>query len=214
MSVVVVSAANQHECLDSTEELLDGGAAGPSDARPACPARVSPSTSGDKSMPSPDAASGVAPPPALGRVNDGYSCPEQEAEQSGVGSGQQAWLPSARAQLARDSGRLPPLQGRRESAPQQAPLIGESDQSSSARCRSSQEGSCSAPGLTELGAGADYGRHSGQSPKPRESAISDIGADYMKVNGAIRPFKQLQKPVSVPHGPPPGKLSTSSPVSI
>ncbi len=30
----------------------------------------------------------------------------------------------------------------------------------------------------------------------RESTISDIGVDYMKVNGAIRPFKQLQKPIS------------------
>ena len=30
----------------------------------------------------------------------------------------------------------------------------------------------------------------------RDSAISSIGVDYMKVNGALRPFKQLQKPSS------------------
>ena len=31
----------------------------------------------------------------------------------------------------------------------------------------------------------------------RDSTISDIGVDYMKINGAIRPFKQLQKPQSM-----------------
>ena len=38
----------------------------------------------------------------------------------------------------------------------------------------------------------------------RESAISDIGVDYMKVNGAIRPFKQLQKPTTAAAAQSPG----------
>ncbi|XP_013389399.1 small conductance calcium-activated potassium channel protein 2 isoform X2 [Lingula anatina] len=44
-------------------------------------------------------------------------------------------------------------------------------------------------------------------PKNRESAISDIGADYMRVNGAIRQFKQLQKPVSTQSLPSATKMS-------
>ena len=34
----------------------------------------------------------------------------------------------------------------------------------------------------------------------RDSSISDIGTDFMKVNGALRPFKNLQKPVTT-HNP-------------
>lgn len=41
----------------------------------------------------------------------------------------------------------------------------------------------------------------------KESALSEIGADYMKVNGAIRPFKQLQKPSTT------GVNPTSNPMS-
>ena len=44
----------------------------------------------------------------------------------------------------------------------------------------------------------------------RDSAISDIGVDYMKVNGAIKPFKQLQKPTSTQSLPASSQMSYTS----
>ncbi|KAK3606283.1 hypothetical protein CHS0354_037960 [Potamilus streckersoni] len=46
--------------------------------------------------------------------------------------------------------------------------------------------------------------------KPKDSAISDIGADYMRVNGAIGSFKQLQKPTSMQSLPTSSKMSYTS----
>lgn len=45
---------------------------------------------------------------------------------------------------------------------------------------------------------------------PRESGLSDIGADYLRVNGAIRPFKQLQKPISTQSLPSSTQMSFTS----
>jgi hypothetical protein len=42
------------------------------------------------------------------------------------------------------------------------------------------------------------------------STISDIGVDYMKVNGAIKPFKQLQKPTSTQSLPASSQMSGTS----
>ena len=47
-----------------------------------------------------------------------------------------------------------------------------------------------------------------RSKEHKESLLSGIGADYMKVNGACRPFKQLQKPVSTQSLP-----ATAAPMS-
>ena len=44
----------------------------------------------------------------------------------------------------------------------------------------------------------------------KESLLSGIGADYMKVNGAIRPFKQLQKPISTQSLPSSAQMSYPS----
>ena len=44
----------------------------------------------------------------------------------------------------------------------------------------------------------------------REHALSDIGADYMRVNGAIGSFKQLQKPTSMQSLPTSSKMSYTS----
>lgn len=44
----------------------------------------------------------------------------------------------------------------------------------------------------------------------KDSAISDIGADYMKVNGAIGPFKPLQKPTSTHSLPSSSQMSYTS----
>ncbi|ESP01237.1 hypothetical protein LOTGIDRAFT_111965 [Lottia gigantea] len=44
----------------------------------------------------------------------------------------------------------------------------------------------------------------------KESALSDIGADYMRVNGTIGPFKQLQKPCSLQSLPTSSKMSYTS----
>ena len=47
-------------------------------------------------------------------------------------------------------------------------------------------------------------------PPVKEHAISDIGADYMRVNGAIGSFKQLQKPTSMQSLPTSSKMSYTS----
>ena len=44
----------------------------------------------------------------------------------------------------------------------------------------------------------------------KESLLSGIGVDYMKVNGAIRPFKQLQKPTSTQSLPLSAQMSEDS----
>lgn len=48
---------------------------------------------------------------------------------------------------------------------------------------------------------------SGSGFNTKETTFSDIGVDYMKVNGALRPFKQLQKPVSTQSLPSPAQMS-------
>ena len=47
-------------------------------------------------------------------------------------------------------------------------------------------------------------------PKSKEGGLSDIGADYMRVNGAIGSFKQLQKPTSMQSLPTSSKMSYTS----
>lgn len=49
-----------------------------------------------------------------------------------------------------------------------------------------------------------------RSREHKESLLSGIGADYMKVNGAIRPFKQLQKPISTQSLPSSAQMSYPS----
>ncbi|PVD19346.1 hypothetical protein C0Q70_19833, partial [Pomacea canaliculata] len=46
--------------------------------------------------------------------------------------------------------------------------------------------------------------------RKKESALSDIGADYMRVNGAIGSFRQLQKPTSMQSLPTSSKMSYTS----
>ncbi|XP_076465722.1 small conductance calcium-activated potassium channel protein 2-like isoform X2 [Babylonia areolata] len=46
--------------------------------------------------------------------------------------------------------------------------------------------------------------------RKKDSALSDIGADYMRVNGAIGSFKQLQKPQSMQSLPTSSKMSYTS----
>ena len=54
-------------------------------------------------------------------------------------------------------------------------------------------------------------RNNNPQPHPnRESGLSDIGADYLRVNGAIRPFKQLQKPISTQSLPSSTQMSFNS----
>lgn len=47
-------------------------------------------------------------------------------------------------------------------------------------------------------------------PRTKESALSEIGADYMRVNGAITSFKQLQRPTSMQSLPTSSKMSYTS----
>ncbi|KAK2168240.1 hypothetical protein LSH36_19g10005 [Paralvinella palmiformis] len=48
-----------------------------------------------------------------------------------------------------------------------------------------------------------------QAKAHRDSSISEIGTDFMKVNGAIRPFKNLQKPTSGAN-PASGQMSAAA----
>ena len=47
-------------------------------------------------------------------------------------------------------------------------------------------------------------------PKSKDGGLSDIGADYMRINGAIGSFKQLQKPTSMQSLPTSSKMSYTS----
>lgn len=54
------------------------------------------------------------------------------------------------------------------------------------------------------------GRNEDSKNKGKDLAISEIGADYMRVNGAISSFKQLQKPTSMQSLPTSSKMSYTS----
>lgn len=191
MSVVVVTAANRNERMDSTEDLLEEGLPPPiGDTTPKqLVSKESPSDAVSMSL-TPDAQS--ARGDTLGRVNDGYSCPELEMHQRDR-------EPDSGEQLG--ALRALPLAGvvRRQSAPQ-PPLI------SGVGERRAGRGS-----VQDEESGVEFARHSASAVgqrSARESAISNIGADYMKVNGAVRPFKQLQKPA--PPAPPTAQMSFAS----
>lgn len=59
--------------------------------------------------------------------------------------------------------------------------------------------------LLEDGGGREESRNNNKST--RDNIISDIGADIMRVNGAIGSFKQLQKPTSMQSLPTSSKMS-------
>ncbi|XP_064608663.1 small conductance calcium-activated potassium channel protein-like isoform X2 [Liolophura sinensis] len=62
----------------------------------------------------------------------------------------------------------------------------------------------------DIGAKTDeYCKHKALNVN-KESALSEIGADYMRVNGAIGSFKQLQKPTSMQSLPTSPKMSCTS----
>ncbi|KAK6188233.1 hypothetical protein SNE40_004459 [Patella caerulea] len=54
------------------------------------------------------------------------------------------------------------------------------------------------------------GKDDAAKHRAKESVLSDIGADYMRVNGTIGPFKQLQKPCSLQSLPTSSKMSYTS----
>lgn len=56
----------------------------------------------------------------------------------------------------------------------------------------------------------DGGKLEDTKTKEKESALSSIGADYMRVNGAIGSFRQLQKPQSMQSLPTSSKMSYTS----
>ncbi len=116
---------------------------------------------------------------------------------------------------------LPPLKGMRSNSGSQAPLIGQArsvSEAGQAGSSSSGSGSGQAAVRASRSSARQFGgqtsrdesgtgivapsRHSSVATTAvrsnRESAISNIGVDYMKVNGALRPFKQLQKPTPPP----------------
>lgn len=66
--------------------------------------------------------------------------------------------------------------------------------------------------VCHLGSGGTVSGGVGSSSEARkkESALSDIGADYMRVNGAIGSFRQLQKPTSMQSLPTSSKMSYTS----
>ena len=200
VDVLAVAAANERHRLDST---------GP----PRCADRQSPNMQecgGERISSSPSVtAVGSEPDDGAvrardGRVNNAYSCLEIElsgsaAQRGGAGDG---------VGVDGDRGLRPRFHV--EPPPRVLPAFAESPGRPTRRDR---------PGGGEAGAprrspsprpsppGARRHHHHHHPDHPDASLISDIGVDYMKVNGAIGPFKQLQRPAtstqSLPAPPPP-----------
>ncbi len=111
-----------------------------------------------------------------------------------------------------------PLKALRSHTASHAPLISRTERSlSEAHAESAGVRVTAYPSTKEevgiAGIAHPHTRHSVAATLPtvrsnRESAISNVGLDYMKVNGAFRPFKQLQKPAS-----PSQNVQPSSPMS-
>ena len=217
MSVVIVAPANQKSRIDSTEQLLSPTSPGSDCAQP-----NTKQVAGENSarLPRRDSVHSLTGMEASlqdtgngGKINDGYSCPEIEMHSYSVNCGAgkgDATLPEKKMQL-------PPVNSGKNDGVNSNPLMSDTE-----RCERSvlvlgplDGATCQTQGVTDT-ISASTAIHTagpiaakrdireletrlGPSPSSRshrESAISDIGADYMKVNGAIGPFKQLQKPSS------------------
>ncbi|XP_064653286.1 small conductance calcium-activated potassium channel protein 1-like isoform X2 [Lineus longissimus] len=183
MSVVFVAPANESTRIDSTEELLpeslsDFNHTNPNYSQVADDiARGTPQLFNTNSDPGMDTS--LTDPG--GRINSAYSCPEIELQNYSVGMSGKA--------TSSDKAQLPPLKQMSQSKyekgniPEQA-VAQQTDASLKPDEPNSQKQRAVA-------------RERNRDLETKEGNISDIGADFMRVNGAIRHFKQLQKPVPI-----------------
>lgn len=199
MSVVVVEAANEKDRIDSTEQLLretvsegtcsDGAEAGGQGKAEA-----------DQDMDSPHSGSSQhnnisAAVASDGKINRAYTCPDIELQNSSPGSNRRQ---DATNSLVDNCIQLNPLKAMSHSAsmPYAHALLDKSEDSIQQQ--------------PDIGAKTDeHCRHKALNVN-KESALSEIGADYMRVNGAIGSFKQLQKPTSMQSLPTSPKMSCTS----
>ncbi|XP_067666431.1 small conductance calcium-activated potassium channel protein 2-like [Haliotis asinina] len=212
MSLVLVEAANERARLDSTEHRQQPSLTGLSDSRGSGIETII--DAGDTSLleSQNDMAETTTPPhfpelsfPPLpgprnqdGRVNRGYTSPDIELQNYSFCSDEKNSLTACdtacRVALApRTHSTMKTNPRPRAQMERILPLNGGRGEEDG---RSQSEPECSR---------AEDIKH-----KLKESAISDIGADYMRVNGAITSFKQLQKPTSMQSLPTSSKMSYAS----
>jgi hypothetical protein len=181
MSVVLVAPANESTRIDSTEELLpeslsDCNHTNPNYSQVADDiARGTPQLFNTNSDPGMDTS--LTEPG--GRINTAYSCPEIELQNYNVSM-------SGKADSS-DNAQLPPLKQMSQSKYEQGNLPEPAvAQQTDASFKPDE------PNSKQRAASRDRTRE-----LEGKENISDIGADFMRVNGAIRQFKQLQKPVPI-----------------
>lgn len=144
-----------------------------------------------------------------GRINNGYSCPDIELQNynSNCMEAKHDYPKAAKTMSDFQMPRLKPLKP--ISTSPSPPNILTTSNARLALERSlseqTQDESGSTPKPTDYLIKDEYREN--KNKQNRESAISDIGADYMRVNGAIRQFKQLQKPVSTQSLPTASKMN-------
>lgn len=236
MSVVRVAPANGNRRINSLDQLLSAGIMLKQTAAPNMQTRSDQNGRGvvpeheAMQLANDDVAPAVADVGAGtitdGRVNGAYTCPDTELTRPGFSPSRNPFLlstdrrangrtrrvagnaatnktkpldPAAATTLPRSPSRKAELSNLESAAP--GVLV--------VNRRRPDTATATAPG------GTDGGQYTLlQTPTRLQSrdgsTISDIGVDYMKVNGAIKPFKQLQKPTSTQSLPASSQMSGTS----
>jgi len=230
MSVVRVAPANDTRRINSLDQLLSAGimlkhAAAPNmqapreqNGRGAVPEHEAMQLARDDAVPAvPDVGAGTG---TDGRVNGAYTCPDTELPRPAFSTpsrypilvGTDRWANGrTRADKTKPldplTTTLPRSPSRHDNLDSPAPGV---------QLVNRRRTDVATPTLTTTTTTApDGGQYTLlQTPTRLQSrdgsTISDIGVDYMKVNGAIKPFKQLQKPTSTQSLPASSQMSGTS----
>ena len=235
MSVVRVAPANRSRRVNSCDQLLSAGIMLKHAAVPNMQARCE--QNGRNSVPEHDAMQlsiDDAVPVAAdvgartrtdGRVNGAYTCPDLQPPRPGYSPSRHPFLASTdrrRANVRSGGGASGNEATSKTKSLDSATTLPQSSptQPDEPHPRSSVlTVPCVQRRRPETATASSGGNDGGQytllqTPTRLQSrdgsTISDIGVDYMKVNGAIKPFKQLQKPTSTQSLPASSQMSGTS----
>ncbi|CAH1796197.1 unnamed protein product [Owenia fusiformis] len=195
MSVVVVEPANERARMDSCEELLNE-AANSSETECVVEELVHEERGGDRiGDMSAEPPSTLDPKPLVdhpGKINDGYSCSDVNNSDIEMRNYNLRMLQDENKRdgnATETSKHLPPVRG---PPPRYNANLGSNSRLGRNHDRSSTIATEELnPTDSESVRARKHNRTSTISDK-----VADIGTDYLRVNGAIKQFKQLQKPVA------------------
>lgn len=232
MSVVRVAPANDARRINSLDQLLSAGIMLKHAAAPNMQAHRDQNGRGgvlpeheamqlarDDAVPAvPDVGAGTG---TDGRVNGAYTCPDTELPRPAFSTpGRYPFLAgtdrraNGRTRAADKTKPVDPLTTTLPRSPSRHDTLDSA--APAAQLVNRRRAEVATPTLTPTTTTApDGGQYTLlQTPTRLQSrdgsTISDIGVDYMKVNGAIKPFKQLQKPTSTQSLPASSQMSGTS----